>query len=179
MTASSPDGKARPGRPIVFVGNDPRVWSVSLGEVGDQEEGAPVSDPAANLGAGWSRPRRGRFPGSHRIVAGRGRPPQAAARRAGLEFVEKLLPTKLTSTCASGRAVAAGRPAVLWELRMVEQRYRHAARSRPAASRSMPGFVPAGEWPGWLKDGPSVYGVGIASRVPGGRSWLGARGRRP
>ena len=29
--------------------------------------------------------------------AGRGRPPQAAARRAGREFVEKLLPTKLTS----------------------------------------------------------------------------------
>jgi hypothetical protein len=28
----------------------------------------------------------------------RGRPPQAAARRAGLEFVEKLLTTKLTST---------------------------------------------------------------------------------
>jgi hypothetical protein len=32
------------------------------------------------------------------VVAGRGRPPQAAARRAGLEFVEKLLTTKLTST---------------------------------------------------------------------------------
>ena len=30
-------------------------------------------------------------------AAGRGRPPEAAARRAGLEFVEKLL-TKLTST---------------------------------------------------------------------------------
>jgi hypothetical protein len=30
--------------------------------------------------------------------AGRGRPPQAAARRAGLEFVEKLLTTNLTST---------------------------------------------------------------------------------
>jgi hypothetical protein len=29
----------------------------------------------------------------------RGRPPQAAARRAGLEFVEKLLTTKLTSAC--------------------------------------------------------------------------------
>jgi hypothetical protein len=28
---------------------------------------------------------------------GRGRPPQAAARRAGLEFVEKLLTVKLTS----------------------------------------------------------------------------------
>jgi hypothetical protein len=28
----------------------------------------------------------------------RGRPPQAAARRAGLEFVEKLLTTNLTST---------------------------------------------------------------------------------
>jgi hypothetical protein len=28
----------------------------------------------------------------------RGRPPQATARRAGLEFVEKLLTTKLTST---------------------------------------------------------------------------------
>jgi hypothetical protein len=30
--------------------------------------------------------------------AGRGRPPKAAARRAGLEFVEKLLTTNLTST---------------------------------------------------------------------------------
>jgi hypothetical protein len=35
--------------------------------------------------------------------AGRGRPPQAAARRAGLEFVEKLLPTKLTSTDTTER----------------------------------------------------------------------------
>jgi hypothetical protein len=32
-----------------------------------------------------------------RWSAGRGRPPQAAARRAGLEFVEKLLTTKLES----------------------------------------------------------------------------------
>jgi hypothetical protein len=31
-------------------------------------------------------------------VAARGRPPEAAARRAGLEFVEKLLTTNLTST---------------------------------------------------------------------------------
>src|SRR5688500_16924726 len=30
-------------------------------------------------------------------AAGRGRPPEAAARRAGLEFVEKLLTTNLTS----------------------------------------------------------------------------------
>jgi hypothetical protein len=35
--------------------------------------------------------------GSRWGVAGRGRPPQAAARRAGLEFVEKLLTTNLTS----------------------------------------------------------------------------------
>jgi hypothetical protein len=35
--------------------------------------------------------------------AGRGRPPQAAARRAGLEFVEKLLTTKLTSTDTTER----------------------------------------------------------------------------
>jgi hypothetical protein len=35
-------------------------------------------------------------------AAGRGRPPKAAARRAGLEFVEKLL-TKLTSTDATKR----------------------------------------------------------------------------
>jgi hypothetical protein len=35
--------------------------------------------------------------------AGRGRPPQAAARRAGLEFVEKILPTKLTSTDTTER----------------------------------------------------------------------------
>jgi hypothetical protein len=33
----------------------------------------------------------------------RGRPPQAAARRAGLEFVEKLLTTKLTSTSTTER----------------------------------------------------------------------------
>jgi hypothetical protein len=33
----------------------------------------------------------------------RGRPPQAAARRAGLEVVEKLLTTKLTSTDPAGR----------------------------------------------------------------------------
>jgi hypothetical protein len=33
----------------------------------------------------------------------RGRPPQAAARRAGLEVVEKLLPTKLTSTDTTER----------------------------------------------------------------------------
>jgi hypothetical protein len=32
------------------------------------------------------------------MAAGRGRPPEAAARRAGLEFVEKLLTTNLTST---------------------------------------------------------------------------------
>jgi len=35
----------------------------------------------------------------------RGRPPQAAARRAGLEFVEKLLPTKLTSMDTTERDV--------------------------------------------------------------------------
>ena len=35
-----------------------------------------------------------------RRVAGRGLPPEAAARRAGLEDVEKLLTTNLTSTCA-------------------------------------------------------------------------------
>jgi hypothetical protein len=32
----------------------------------------------------------------------RGRPPEAAARRAGLEFVEKRLPTKLTSSGHDG-----------------------------------------------------------------------------
>ena len=36
-------------------------------------------------------------------AAGRGRPPQAAARRAGLEFVQKLLTTKLTSSAATER----------------------------------------------------------------------------
>jgi ribosomal protein S12 methylthiotransferase accessory factor YcaO len=36
-------------------------------------------------------------------AAGRGRPPQAAARRAGLEFVEKLLPTNLTSSDTTER----------------------------------------------------------------------------
>jgi hypothetical protein len=36
-------------------------------------------------------------------VAGRGRPPQAAARRAGLEGVEKLLTTNLTSTDTTER----------------------------------------------------------------------------
>jgi len=33
----------------------------------------------------------------------RGRPPQAAARRVGLEFVEKLLTTNLTSTDTTER----------------------------------------------------------------------------
>ena len=36
-------------------------------------------------------------------AAGRGRPPQAAARRAGLEFVEKLLTTKLISADTTER----------------------------------------------------------------------------
>jgi hypothetical protein len=41
--------------------------------------------------------------------AGRGRPPEAAARRAGLEFVEKLLTTKLDSACSgSGDAGQVG-----------------------------------------------------------------------
>jgi hypothetical protein len=58
-------------------------------------------------------------------LAGRGRPPEAAARRAGLGFVEKLLTTKLTSAdmterfcdvvCGpawvAGRLVLAGRVA--------------------------------------------------------------------
>src|SRR5215211_2407193 len=38
------------------------------------------------------------FGSGGRWSAGRGRPPQAAARRAGLEFVEKLLTANLTST---------------------------------------------------------------------------------
>src|SRR4029450_1028251 len=82
----------------------------------------------------YGRPRHCGLLG--RWFAGRGRPPQAAARRAGLEFVEKLLTKKLTSTCASGFAVAAGRPAVVWELSMVEQRYTAippGPRQRPAA----------------------------------------------
>jgi hypothetical protein len=47
------------------------------------------------------RRRSAGWPGS--AVAGRGRPPQAAARTAGLEFVEKLLTTKLTSTDTTER----------------------------------------------------------------------------
>jgi hypothetical protein len=43
------------------------------------------------------------YQGPHRGAAGRGRPPEAAARRAGLEFVEKLLTTSLTSTDATER----------------------------------------------------------------------------
>ena len=43
----------------------------------------------------------------------RGRPPQAAARRAGLEFVEKLLTANLTSTILSeGTVRGAGAGAV-------------------------------------------------------------------
>jgi hypothetical protein len=38
-----------------------------------------------------------------------------------LILVWKVLTTKLTSTCASGVAVAVGRSAVLWELSLVEQ----------------------------------------------------------
>jgi hypothetical protein len=37
------------------------------------------------------------------VLPARGRPPQAAARRAGLEFVEKLLTTNLTSTDTTER----------------------------------------------------------------------------
>jgi hypothetical protein len=40
----------------------------------------------------------GRCAGGRRGAGGRGRPPLAAARRAGLELVEKLLTTNLTST---------------------------------------------------------------------------------
>jgi hypothetical protein len=42
-------------------------------------------------------------PGTRHGAAGRGRPPQAAARRAGLESVEKLLTTKLRSADMTGR----------------------------------------------------------------------------
>jgi hypothetical protein len=38
-----------------------------------------------------------------KAAAGRGRPPQAAARRAGLEFVEKVLTTKLTNADTTAR----------------------------------------------------------------------------
>jgi hypothetical protein len=37
------------------------------------------------------------------LLSSRGWPPWAPARRAGLEFVEKLLPTKLTSTDTTER----------------------------------------------------------------------------
>jgi hypothetical protein len=37
------------------------------------------------------------------LKRGRGRPPKAAARRAGLEGVEKVLTTKLTSTNTTER----------------------------------------------------------------------------
>src|SRR5512132_3243007 len=37
------------------------------------------------------------------VLPARGRPPQAAARRAGLEFVEKLLTTNLTSADTTER----------------------------------------------------------------------------
>jgi hypothetical protein len=43
------------------------------------------------------------LPSSSRGAAGRGRPPQAAARRAGLEFVEKLLTANLTGTDTTER----------------------------------------------------------------------------
>src|SRR5215217_5849186 len=64
--------------------------------------------PSPRVG-GCARPARGGR------VAGRGRPPQAAARRAGLEFVEKLLtrtsPARTrrsgTRACFASRFVAA------------------------------------------------------------------------
>src|SRR5918993_5728684 len=43
------------------------------------------------MGGGCSAQERRRAFEGARAAAGRGRPPQAAARRAGLEFVEKLL----------------------------------------------------------------------------------------
>jgi hypothetical protein len=57
---------------------------------------------AGTLGTFASAWREGcdRFPGSRGGVAGRGRPPQAAARRAGLEMVEK----PLTSISRPGQA---------------------------------------------------------------------------
>jgi hypothetical protein len=48
--------------------------------------------------------------GSARWLAGRGRPPQAAARRAGLEVVEKLLTSSIyaANTAAWARSSAQG-----------------------------------------------------------------------
>jgi hypothetical protein len=51
-----------------------------------------------------------RSAGRRAVVAGRGRPPQAAARRAGLEVVEKLLTTNLTSTDTTERNASMLRP---------------------------------------------------------------------
>jgi hypothetical protein len=55
--------------------------------------------------------RWGPLPGGKfawQAAAGRGRPPEAAARRAGLEFVEKLLPANLTSTDTAERNAGVG-----------------------------------------------------------------------
>ena len=76
------------------------------------------------------------------------RPRTAAAggrAQAGLEFVEKLLPTKLTSTCASGVAVVAWEAAVLWELSVVEQPYAACRPVQASAGQRIPGFATAGE----------------------------------
>jgi hypothetical protein len=50
------------------------------------------------------------LPGDRRVAAGRGRPPQAAARRAGLEVVEKLLTSTIypANTAAWARSSAHG-----------------------------------------------------------------------
>ena len=76
----------------------------------------------------------------------RGRPPQAAARRAGLEFVEKLLPTNLTSTdtterdtgmlplpCPARRIACRGRSQWCYALPW------HSVRTHPCTAALMPG----------------------------------------
>src|SRR5215218_6120717 len=63
----------------------------------------PLTKSAGQVDAAVVRLQRTLGLGTRRGAAGRGRPPQAAARRAGLEFVEKLLPTKLTSTDTTER----------------------------------------------------------------------------
>jgi hypothetical protein len=92
-------------------------------------------------------------------AAGRGRPPQAAARRAGLEFVEKLLTAKLTSADTTERMLAC-----------FASRSSHAGRA--GAGRPLQGGCSCrGRWPGavvpGVMHGPASdpTGLGDQSRV--------------
>ena len=95
----------------------------------------------------------------------RGRPPQAAARRAGLEFVEKLLPTKLTSTDTTERNAGMLRVThhrIAWSTRLELTRW-------PVVGRQQETDVPMGAT--WTSSGCCICGWAR----PWPHPWLGVR----